>query len=70
MTDDKEERISIIAESEHISQSQAEYLWLKAQQLAPDHLAKKVERIRELAKLQKMRKNSKMSGKDLASGKE
>ena len=62
------ERIAIIAESNHVSQSEAEAMWLESQKVAPDHLLKKIERARELSKLQQMRKHSKSSFKMKAGG--
>ena len=65
---DQEDAISIRAEGCKITQAEAEEAWLKAQHVATDHLELKVQRIKELAKLQQMRKHSHVSGKDKAGG--
>ena len=68
MTDDQDERISIIAESLHISQKEAE-----------DHLNKyegwrlwqgRIEQMKEKQLLQQMRKAHRRDGKTLAGGKD
>ena len=68
MTDDREERISLIASGCNVSQQEAEVMWLESQKVAPDHLLKKLERARELSRLQQMRKHSRVSGKQRAGG--
>ena len=68
LTEEDAEQIAIIAEGCKITQDAAEVQWLNAQHVAPDHLAQKVERIKELAKLQHMRKHSHVTGKDKAGG--
>ena len=44
LSDDKEERIAIIADGCKVSQAEAERIWRESQKLATDHLAVKVER--------------------------
>ena len=65
---DQQERIAIIADGCNLTQLEAEAFWLKSQIVSSDHLEVKVQRIRELAKLQQMKRHGKESGKDRAGG--
>lgn len=64
-----EERVAIIADGCNVSQLEAEAIWDKSQHIAPDHYAKKIERIKQMALEQKIKKNYRASGKSLSSGK-
>ena len=49
LSDDEQERIAIIADGCKVSQAEAERIWHESQKLAPDHLAIKIERIRQMS---------------------